>query len=251
MNLNDLPMFLSSEAPFVDILGPAHLIYLAFCITCLVFFVIRRDLVKKHRELVRKIFLGALLFQQVFLLYGWYAFFTPNFLTEGLPLQLCRVASILTIIYLLTKNIALMDIISYFSIFALISLFYPQQVYNFTHISGFSYMINHLITVLIPVYAHITTGWLLNWHSYKRAAISFTLYFIVILIVNRLLNASYFYQVSRPFFHDWPAVLFSATTYVVTVGGFAIVTYIVLLIKKAAHKHTHKKQDTNKEDALV
>ncbi len=230
--MSDLPMFLSADAPFVEILGPLHLTYLAFSIACVIFFIIRHDLIKKHSEVLRKVFLCALLFQQVFLLYGWYALCTPNFLTEGLPLQLCRVASLLTIIYLFTKNIAYMDVICYFSIFALVSLFYPQQVYNFSHISGLSYMINHLITVLIPIYAHICTGWLPSWRSYKKAAFAFTLYFAIITIVNPILGASYFYQVNRPFFHDWPAILFSATSYAVAIVGFAVFTFIVIFIKK-------------------
>ncbi len=229
--------FIDYNAEYVQVLGPAHLTYLSVCLVIIAIFIKNHKFVLKHKEKFRVLFLLVFSVQQTIFLYGWYFFATPNFVSEGLPLQLCRVASLLTIIYLITKKKKILDPICYFSIFALISLFYPLAVYNFTHISGVSYMLNHLITVLIPIYGFITDGWFYSFAGYKRAVICFTIYFPLVLFANSLIDgANYFYQVDRPFLHGLSAPVFAIATYVVTVGGFAIVTFVSLWLRKLIEK---------------
>ncbi len=225
--------FISPDAEFVKILGIQHLTYLTFCICTVIVFIIKHKFVLQHQNTFRKVFLVLLAFQQTFLLYGWYYFATPNFLSEGLPLQLCRVASLLRLYYLISGSKLALDVLCYFSIYALISFFYPLSVYNFSHISGISYMINHLITVLIPIFAFIKDGWFFSWKSYKNAVIAFSIYFPIVIVANHLTNGNYFYQVDRPFFHSMSPFLFGTLTYVVTVVGFAIVNFAAILLKKA------------------
>ncbi len=224
--------FWSPDAPFVEVLSLPHLIYLTFCIVAVFVFIKNREWVYRHKNDMCRGFFVKLLLQQIVLLYGWYALCTPNFWAEGLPLHLCRVASILTSVFLITKNTALMDVICYFSVYALISLFYPLNVYNFTHASGVSYMINHLITVLIPIFAVIAFDWFPSWRGFLRGAVAFTIYMPVILIANALTGGNYFYQLDRPFWHDMPAPLFAVLSYAISVGAFAVLTALVIEIRR-------------------
>lgn len=121
-----------------------------------------------------------------------------------------------------------MDVIFHFSIYALISFFYPLDVHHFGHIGGISYMINHLVTVLIPVYAAIAYGWCPNWKSWARASAAFTVYLPVAVIANKLTGGNYFYLVERPFWHSAPAWLFTGLAYIATLAGFAVGTGLVL-----------------------
>lgn len=157
----------------------------------------------------------------------WYPLVSGVFWSEGLPLQLCRVSSLLTIWYLVKKDNRILDVIFYFSIYALISLFYPLSVYNFAHINGISYMINHLLTVLIPVFGAIAYGWRPGWRAFVRAAVAFTVYLPCAIIANRLTGGNYFYLVNRPFLHNLPAWIYTILAYVVTLVGFAVVTWLV------------------------
>ncbi len=224
--------FVSPDAPFVKVFSLPHIIYLIASLSCLALFIHKRAWVKMHENAVRITFLLVLGFQQIFLLYGWYAFFTPNFLSEGLPLHLSRVSSLLTIIYLFKKSDVVIDVISYFSIFALISFFYPLNVYNFSHASGVSYMINHLITVLIPPFASICTGWFPTWRSYKHAVIGFSIFLPLAIVANIFTGGNYFYQTDRPFWHDLSAISFAILSYVVPLVAFAVVTFFVIALKK-------------------
>lgn len=227
----------SPDAPFVKLYSVEHIIYLLTCFAIIFIFIKAGKTVKKKRDAISKIFLGVLAFQQIFLLYGWYICCSGAFLSQGLPLHLCRVSSLLTLVFLITKDKRIMDVIFYFSIYALISFFYPMNVYNFAHVSGVSYMINHLVTVLIPIFGAIAYDWCPGWKSFARAAAAFTVYLPVAVLANHLTGGNYFYLVDRPFLGSLPAWLYTSLAYVVTVGAFALVTLLVTsLVKRFGRK---------------
>ena len=234
--------FYSPDAAYVKIYSVEHVIYLLFCIAVVFLFVKNHSWVRARRQRLSNVFLGVLLFQQVFLLYGWYAVCSGAFWSQGLPLQLCRVSSLLTIWYLIKKDNRVLDVIFYFSIYALISLFYPLSVYHFAHVSGISYMINHLLTVLIPIFGAIAYGWQPSWKGFFRAACAFTAYLPCAILANSITGGNYFYLTQRPFLNSLPAWLYDILAYVVTVGGFAIITWLLGLVigqvqkRKAAAK---------------
>ncbi len=145
-----LEHFYSENAPYVDVLSWPHIAYLLFCGVVIFHFVRSHKSIREHREKVGKIMLGIILFQQIFLMYGWYLLTASNLLKNALPLEMCRISTLLTIVFLITKDNRFMDVIFYFSIYALASLFCPKNVYHFLHVNGLSYMINHLMTVLTP-----------------------------------------------------------------------------------------------------
>jgi len=224
MGILDWRYFLAEDAPRVGIFSFAHIAYLVVCALTIALFVRYRKGVREKRDIIAKVLLGFLLFQQV-AMYVWYAVFTDKLITDGLPLHLCRISSLLTIFFLVKKDKRFVDVIAYFSIYALASLFYPMDQQHFLHLIGLTYMINHLMTILIPVYAVIAFDWRPSWHACKKSCIGFTVYFAVVLVVNHLVGGNYFYQVNRPFFHSLPAWLFALITYAVTIGGFTLITW--------------------------
>ncbi len=229
-----LEFFYALDAPYVKLFSIEHIIFLLVC-ACVVFLFIKyRSAIRTHREQIGRVMLGIILFQQIFLMYGWYLCVTPpeELLKQALPLEMCRISSILTIVFLLTKDKRFMDVIFYFSIFALASLVYPKNIYHFAHVNGISYMINHLMTVLTPIFGIIAYGWKPSWKAFARAGIAFTVFLPVVLVVNHLTGGNYFYQVDRPFWNDMAPWLFSSITYVGTMAGFALVTWLIDLVVK-------------------
>ncbi len=225
-------------APYLELYSLPHILYLIACVVTVFLFIRCRKGIRQHRDTVSKVMLGIILFQQIFLMYGWYLCVTPadELLKQALPLEMCRVSSILTIVFLLNKDKRIMDVIFYFSIFALCSLVYPKNIYHLLHVNGISYMINHLMTVITPLFGAIAYGWKPNWKSFARAGIAFSVYFPVVLIVNHLTGGNYFYQVDRPFWNAMAPWLFSTITYVGTMAGFALVTWLIDRILKAVSK---------------
>lgn len=220
----------SVDAPYVKIYSVEHVLYLLFCIGVVVLFIRKQRAIRENRERLSKVFLAVLLFQQVFLLYGWYALVSGVFWSEGLPLQLCRISSLLTVWYLIKKDNRILDVIFYFSIYALISLFYPMNVYHFGHISGISYMINHLLTVLIPIFGAIAYQWQPSWKAFLRAACAFTAYLPCAILANSLTGGNYFYLTKRPFLNSLAPWIYNILAYVVTIGGFAVITWALKVL---------------------
>jgi len=229
----DISFFYSEDAPYVQIYSLQHLIYLLVCALVVFLIISYRNWVKEKHEEICKIILYVLLFQQIFLLYGWYALATGFDLTDSLPFHISRITSLLTIAFLLTRKMYFMDIVCYFSIFALISLIYPLRVYHFFHVSGLSYMINHMITIVVPILAIIVYNWRPTWRSYRNAVIGFSIYFPLALISNALTGTgNYFYQTNRPFLHDMHNGLFAVLSFIATLSGFAVVPLVYFSIVK-------------------
>ncbi len=223
----NLEYYYSPDAPYVGMYSIEHIVFLLFCAAAIVLCVCFRKAIAQKRELIGKIMLGIILFQQIFLMYGWYLLTSSNLLKEALPLELCRISTLLTVVFLLKKDNRIMDVIFYFSIYALCSLIYPKNIYHFAHVNGISYMINHLMTVLTPIFGAIAYDWKPTWKSWLRASIAFSIYFPVVVIVNLLTGGNYFYLTDRPFWNGMHPVLFDSIAYAGTIAGFALATVIV------------------------
>ncbi len=231
-----LEHYYAIDAPYLKLYSPGHILYLAVCVATIFLFIRFRKVIARKRDAVGRIMLGIILFQQIFLMYGWYILVTDDLLRQALPLELCRISTILTIIFLLTKDTRFMDVIFYFSIYALCSLVYPKNIYHLLHVNGWSYMINHLMTVLIPIFGAIAYDWRPSWKAFRRAAISFTVYLPVVIVVNNLTGGNYFYLVDRPFLNSLAPWLFDLITYAVTIAGFALVTAVIQAILRRNQK---------------
>ncbi len=227
MHLRD---FYAMDAPYLKLYSLPHILFLAVCVLTICLFVRFRKSIAARRDTVSKVMLGILLFQQVFLMYGWYLLVCDNLLAEALPLELCRISSLLTIVFLLTKDKRFMDVIFYFSIYALCSLVYPKNIYHLLHVNGISYMINHLMTVIIPIFGAIAYGWRPSWRGCGRAVLAFSLYFPTVIVVNHFTGGNYFYLVDRPFWNDMAPWLFQTIAYMGTVAGFCLVTFVLVRI---------------------
>lgn len=240
----DASFYYGMDAPYVRPYSIEHILYLVVCAAIIFLFIRNRRGIRAQRDKVGRVFLAILLFQQVVLLYGWYAVATGYDLSVSLPFHICRMASLLTIVFLLSKKMVFMDVVCYFSIFALISFFYPMNVYHFAHVSGLSYMVNHLLTVLVPIFAVVAYDWRPTWRSYRNAAVGFTAYFAIAVAVNALVpGGNYFYQTDRPFLRSMPQWQFSALSYLVTLAGFALVPLVYgLFAKRAQSKQVPKRE---------
>lgn len=220
--------FYAVSAPKVTPYSLSHVIYLLICFFTIFIFVKNSNIIKQKRNKVRKVFLSILLFKQIVLLYGWYLVVTDFDITVSLPIHICRISSLLTIVFLINGNKKVLDVIFYFGFFAITSFFYPKDVYHLAHIQGLSYMINHLVTVLIPIFAYIAYGWRPSVSGYRRGVLAFTVFFIVVFTVNPTIDGNYFYLTSRPFFNSWSYLNYSVFAYFGTVIAYSLVTYILI-----------------------
>ena len=223
----------SYDAPYVKIFSLSHLCFFIFAIFTILFFLKKKDFIKKNRETIRKIFIGLLIFQPI-LLYSWFFFCTEVFLSDGLPLHLCRIAGFIALYYLVSKKEWAINILGNFSLFATLTFFYPSAVYHFAHITTPSYMINHLSIVLIPIFAAVAYDWYPSMKAFKQSAIAYLIYIGFIIIINPLTGGNYFYLNKRPFafLNEIPLSIYLAVVIVITLLLFFVFTKYLLHLKE-------------------
>lgn len=241
----DWTYFYAEGMPFVKAYSWPHFAYLAACALLIALTVIFRKKLYAHRKGVAIAAAVISIFQQVVLLYGWNFAIAANYWEDGLPLHMCRVACISGVIFLFGKNHKVMDIMFSFGIFAMVSLFYPSGVYHFLHISGISYMINHILTVLIVLFAALCYDWRPSWKGFLRSVVAFTVFMPCAMIANAIIpKANYFYLTDRPFgfLMPIPLYIYAPFIYFFVIACFALIHFIVIELLKRFVK-TKEKQE--------
>lgn len=213
--------FWDHEVPYIAVLGPDHLLYIAGMLVLLVAILALRRQVRAHARAVRRALLAITVVQLV-TLYSWYLLETGFDLAESLPLHSSRVSTLLALAFFVTGRLQILDVLFYFGLYAYGSFGYPQQIYPADHIMGWSFFINHAVTILVPIIAAIAYDWRPTRRALWRAFGWFCLYFLVVEVVNAAVDGNYFYLRDRPFLEDWPRWLYDPAAVVATLAVFWI-----------------------------
>lgn len=225
--------FWSEDVEFIKTFGLDHLIYISILVVTLVALILNRHKVRANSEKIGNIILIVSILQQI-LLYSWYFFETGFDVSEALPLQICRISSLLGIYFLITKNKKVLDVMFYFGLYAYGSFLYPSRIYPIYHAIGISFVINHLITILLPYFAFIAYDWRPNFKSLKKSCGYFLVYFVFVYFLNPMIDGNYFYLKYRPFFQTWPEYIYVHFIICFTIFIFFIGYKVVEYISKFA-----------------
>lgn len=214
-------LFWSETVSYIHLFDFHYMFYISIMLLSLSILLHYRKSVKTHSEKIRKSILVISIGQQI-LLYSWYIFEMGFDIAESLPLHISRISSLLGIYYLFTRNKFVMNSLFFFSLYAYGSFFYPSLVYPLYHAIGISFLINHVITILLPLFAAIAYNWRPTFKSLLAAYCCFLIYFIVVYFFNLSVDGNYFYLKHRPFFSHWPDTLYIPVVLVATFLLFLI-----------------------------
>lgn len=227
----------SRNTPYIQLFDFHHVLYISVMLLTLILLIRYQKNVELYSEKIRKSLLFLSIIQQV-LLYSWYIFEMGFDISESLPLHISRISSLLGIYYLLTKNRRVLNVLFFFGLYAYGSFLYPSRVYPFYHTVGISFLINHIVTILLPLFAAIAYNWKPTFKSLLVAYVYFLLYFTFVYFFNPLVDGNYFYLKHRPFFSQWSDALYIpivlVATFILFSTGFGIFKGIEKkLLKKA------------------
>lgn len=227
--------FYASDAPFIKPYSAAHIWYLLFCFAVIFLVLFYKEKLQKNADTLGKVLLWVILFQQMWL-YGGFLVFGQFTLKESLPMHICRWASILAVFYFITKKQFFLDVVCYLSPYALSSFFYPKNVYHLLHFQGISYMINHLVTVLIPIIAIAVFRWLPSWKAFLNASCTYLVFLALANLANKLTGGNYYYLTDRPFLKALPLWFYCLLATCLTIGCFAIFSFVGEAVSKRQKK---------------
>lgn len=191
-----MEIFLDPHPEFIPVAGRDHLVYVLGLLAVATALLAGRRWVREHVSLVRHVLLGVIVVQQLSL-YGFYAS-TGWIWADSLPLHISRVSALLALVYLATGSRRVMDVLFFFGLWAWTSFSYPQNVQPATHLLGLSFWVNHVLTLLMPFFAVITTSWRPTGRALWRSYGWFLLYAALAVAANALTGGNYFYQRDKP-----------------------------------------------------
>jgi hypothetical integral membrane protein (TIGR02206 family) len=215
-----VPHFFRHEVDPLVIGGPDHRTYLAFYLTLLVLLLSARDLVRRRQELVRGVLVLVSLVQQG-VMYGHHLARGDGW-GEALPLHICRVCTLLGLVWLLTGQDWAMQLVFHLGLFAYGSLVYPYGIEPRDHVMGWSFVVNHSLTLLLPVHAAIVVGWRPTLRGLGSSYLVFLAFLAVVERANRRTGGNYFYLRDRPVLRSLSDRRFRVVTVVGTAALFGV-----------------------------
>lgn len=216
--------FFDADPGWIVVGGTDHLTYASLLILVGALLIGCRTWVREHASGVRRVVAGVVIVQQV-TLYATYAWHGAG-IDEALPLHSCRIAVVLSLIWLLTRWRPALDVAFYLGLYAYASFSYPQQIQPVDNVLGWSFWLNHTVTLLVPVFAWLTEGWRPTTRALWQAYGWFLIYYAIALGANAVTGGNYFYLRDRPVAASWPDWAY--------LPGAALATLVVFWIGYAA-----------------
>lgn len=230
---------LDPEAPFIDLFGPAHLLYTGVVAVAVVVVVACRQQVRAHAAGVRATLLVLAVLQQM-ALYGYQVLVTGWDPGGSGPLHISRLTTLLLIAYLLTGRRAVLEVAFYFGLYAYFTFMLPQRIQPPDHLMGISFLLSHALIILVPIIAGITRDWRPSTRGLWIAYGWFLAYFVTVLAANQLTDGNYFYLKHRPLLRELPDPLYAlaacAATLVVFWFGYGAARLIPTLAVPAGDR---------------
>lgn len=179
--------------------------------------------------------------QKVFKLFGWFvsltvATFHLYFISLGtyniqtdLPLYLCSFIALLIPIFTYYRNYWMYEILLFWIIAGTLQgVITPDIAEGFPAFDYFRYWVVHLGLLIIVFYATFVFGMRPTFKSVFKSILALQLYVAMMVIVNALLNANYFYLNEKPqsatlldYFGEWP--------YYIIVTQIILIPYFLLI----------------------
>ncbi|QGU93764.1 TIGR02206 family membrane protein [Clostridium bovifaecis] len=161
----------------------------------------RTLMIEKYKRLLSKIIGITLIIHQISL-YFWYASNGKLTLKEALPLYLCRISLILSIIMMFNNSRKIFDILYFWGLggASIALIFHDTSLYPFPHYIFIQFFISHggiLISVFFMMFIY---GYSPNINSLIRTSIWTLIYFMFIIPINYIVDGNYCYLRYKPCF---------------------------------------------------
>lgn len=120
-------------------------------------------------------------------------------LGRSMPLELCNIALILSVILLLTRKKIVFELLFFIAILgATQAMVTPALKYDFPHFRFFHFFFAHMIVVWVALYFTWAKGYYPTFRSVIKLTVFINLLFPVILFINKQFEGNYWYLRHKP-----------------------------------------------------
>lgn len=229
------------EEPF-RLFNIPHIISLLLIITlCTMPFLFKWYLRKEKVRTICRLILCFIMVCNFLALYIWSGFYTGFDLRYDLPLELCSITSVLTVIMLLFPHKKVFEITYFLSIAGGIPALLTPVLYryNYPHFLFFQFFIDHGLLIISPLLVLSAYRIKLKPVSILKAFAAVNLIGVFVLAVNLVIGANYMFLLRKPFIPTlfdylgpWPWYLAVCELIALAVFGLLYLPFLVRLKKE-------------------
>lgn len=196
-----------------------------------------------YYKLIKNI-LGIGLLSQQIILYLWYIFTGYSSIKESLPLYNCRIAIIFTAIGLLTDKKLFKNVGVYWGVYGSILALavVSGDPFSFPHYTLVSFFVGHIFLLWGTLFILVVDKYSLDRNNLMATIKLTTLYHIVLLLFNILIDANYDYLITPPIFQDLARTLPQFLYSILAIISFNIFILAFYSIVKIIENQNRKKQ---------
>ncbi len=224
--MNDTP------EQYFQLFGPPHLSTLGFILLiCILIGLCRRHFTPLLR-LSFRYGLASLMILESILIHWWFWQNGNWDIRFMLPLHLCSLLVIISIILLLNKNHLLYEYVYFLGLAGTTQALLTPDLHRFPfpHLVFFLFFIAHGGIVITAIYMTAVESYRPTWASFKRVFISINLYLVCLFLINWLIGSNYMYIMHKPYGESLLDYLGPWPWYILSGEVIAFISFFLLYI---------------------
>lgn len=161
--------------------------------------------------------------------------------SHAIPLELCSISLILTVLLLLTQKKIIYEILLFTALLgATQALITPSLTYDFPHFRFFHFFYTHLMVIWVPLYFTWVKGYRPTIWSVLKLFVFLNVLMPMIMIINKLVDGNYMFLSHKPDSASLLDVLGPYPWYILSLEGFLITLSLIvwLIFREKAGKKT-------------
>jgi hypothetical integral membrane protein (TIGR02206 family) len=189
---------ISKEYEF-EMFSVSHFIIIALLFLGSVFIFIKSDTLKAVKWRKAEVAVGISLFLIEVTYHIWMAVNDMWDVSHAIPLELCSISLILSVILLLTRKQVIYEILLFTALLgASQAIFTPLLNFNFPHFRFFHFFYTHLMEIWVVLYFTWVVGYRPTIWSVVKLFVFLNFLMPIILLINKAVDGNYMFLSYKP-----------------------------------------------------
>jgi len=224
----------------------SHFVIIAILILGAIILFINRDQLKSTQTRRSEIWIAISLII-IELMYHFWMIATGSWnVSHAIPLELCSISLIITVILLLSKKKIIYEILLFTALLgATQALITPSLNYDFPHFRFFHFFYTHLMEIWVPLYFTWVKGYRPTIWSVLKLCIFLNVLMPIIMLINKLVGGNYMFLSHKPDSASLLDVLGPYPWYILSLEGLLIglSLFVWLIFREKGSKKSEVARD--------
>ncbi|QCJ42127.1 TIGR02206 family membrane protein [Bacillus sp. S3] len=209
----------------------SHFAIISICIAVAVLLFFYREKLKDEKWRVAEIGVAISLIIMETTYHSWMILNGSWHVSHAIPLELCSISLILTVILLLTRKKIIYEILLFTALLgASQALITPLLNYDFPHFRFFHFFYTHLLIIWVPLYFTWAKGYRPTIWSVLKLFVFLNVLMPIIMMINKLVGGNYMFLSHKPDSASLLDVLGPYPWYIVSLEGLLLSLSLIVWV---------------------